>query len=210
MDHFADALMPTSAAIDEGAMRGGLVSGVPITPHKNGSIPREWPMTGTRHGALDSTQEISSDPNVDSTSLPNHHVPTDTLQADSPENTITPASRRASIASHHLSSHNDSPTTPIRKPNLPRSLSGNPSSFPRLPRSNSGTVPLSRSSSFYSPLQSPKTPHIGTADGAANGPTSPLVPLHFLKKASESPPVREREKQRIGVGRRSILGKEGS
>ena len=35
-----------------------------------------------------------------------------------------------------------------------------------------------------------------------------LVPLDFIRKASESPPVREREKARLRAGRRSILGRE--
>ncbi|KAK4689278.1 hypothetical protein P7C73_g815, partial [Tremellales sp. Uapishka_1] len=42
-----------------------------------------------------------------------------------------------------------------------------------------------------------------------SSPGSPLVPLHFIKKASDSPPVREREKERLQAGRRSILGREG-
>jgi hypothetical protein len=54
-------------------------------------------------------------------------------------------------------------------------------------------------------------PHALSPAGSAT-PTSPLplVPLHFMRKASESPPVRQREKEKLGVGRRSILGKSPS
>lgn len=43
-----------------------------------------------------------------------------------------------------------------------------------------------------------------------SSPASPLVPLHFIKKASESPPMREKEKERLKAGRRSILGRSTS
>lgn len=43
---------------------------------------------------------------------------------------------------------------------------------------------------------------------AAGSNGSPLLPLHFIRKASESPPVREREKEQLKAGRRSILGKD--
>lgn len=55
------------------------------------------------------------------------------------------------------------------------------------------------------------TPAQNTASPAGSAtPTSPLVPLHFMRKASESPPVRQREKETLGLGRRSILGKSPS
>ena len=40
--------------------------------------------------------------------------------------------------------------------------------------------------------------------------SSPLVPLHFIRKASESPPARRKEKEKLGLGRRSILGRSPS
>lgn len=53
---------------------------------------------------------------------------------------------------------------------------------------------LSRSSSSDRPLS------IAT-DG-------PLTPLRFMRKASDSPDDRKKEKDKLKVGRRSILGKE--
>jgi hypothetical protein len=37
---------------------------------------------------------------------------------------------------------------------------------------------------------------------------SPLTPLRFIKRASDSPDVRKKEKTELRIGRRSILGKE--
>lgn len=39
-------------------------------------------------------------------------------------------------------------------------------------------------------------------------PGSPLAPLRFMRKASDSPDDRRREKDNLKIGRRSILGKE--
>lgn len=53
----------------------------------------------------------------------------------------------------------------------------------------------------------------GVADESTNattGPTTPLVPLHFIRKASESPPIRQKEKEKFGAGKRSILGRSHS
>lgn len=120
---------------------------------------------------------------------------------------LTPTSA-APLAPTSIISPLPSPMTPMRDSHIPRSISGSlPRSVPR------NSVPLSRSSSYFSPLplQSPTTPKQGDApSGQVSGPASPLVPLHFLRKASESPPMREREKERLGVGRRSILGREGA
>ena len=55
----------------------------------------------------------------------------------------------------------------------------------------------------------PTTPlRTSTAVDAAlgHGGSPGLVPLHFIRKASDSPPVREKEKERF-AGRRNILGK---
>lgn len=38
--------------------------------------------------------------------------------------------------------------------------------------------------------------------------SSPLTPLRFIKRASDSPDMRKKEKASLGIGRRSILGKE--
>ena len=43
--------------------------------------------------------------------------------------------------------------------------------------------------------------------GVSRSEGSPLYPLQFMRKASESPPVREKEKERYKAGSRSILGK---
>ena len=40
--------------------------------------------------------------------------------------------------------------------------------------------------------------------------TNGLSPLHFIRRASDSPPIREKEKAKLRVGRRSVLGREAS
>jgi hypothetical protein len=52
--------------------------------------------------------------------------------------------------------------------------------------------------------------HSSFSPGTLTSPGGTLLPVHFMRKASESPPVREREKERLGVGRRSILGRDGA
>ena len=43
---------------------------------------------------------------------------------------------------------------------------------------------------------------------ASSSPGSPLQPLQFIRKASESPPVLQQEKAMLLGGRRSILSRE--
>lgn len=190
MDHFADALWPTT--IEEAG--GSAPTSVPATPQRN----------GRPSSSLLSTDDTTLNEPL-RTALPNgSSVERDPAVATPSEysKTPTPSTHLALSPQEDLS-----PITPIRKTHIiPRSVSGS-TSIPRsthMPRSSS----ISRSSSFYSPLHTPMTPN-QSVEGSGSGPSSPLVPLHFLKKASESPPVREKEKQRIGLGRRSILGKEG-
>lgn len=166
---------------------------VPVTPYRNGRPPSSLLSTGEPsrkeplHAALPNGSSVDSEQST----------------ARSPSESKTPTLSAHLVLSPHPE---QSPTTPIRKSHIPRSVSGSTSiSRPgRIPRSSS----INRSSSFYSPIQAPMTPNPSNGE-TGSGPNSPLVPLHFLKKASESPPVREKEKQRIGMGRRSILGKEG-
>jgi hypothetical protein len=151
------------------------------------------------------TRTAHPTPTVKRVSVPANSANTDEAVAN-PHIDLTPTS--AAPLALTSTPPTASPMTPMRDSHIPRSISGSlPRSVPR------DTVPLSRSSSYFSPLplQSPTTPKQGDVpSGQVSGPASPLVPLHFLRKASESPPVREREKERLGVGRRSILGREGA
>jgi hypothetical protein len=69
---------------------------------------------------------------------------------------------------------------------------------PIRPRIASSTSTVART-----PDQTDGSPQKG---GETSG--SPLTPLRFIKKASDSPDVRQKEKAILRIGRRSILGKE--
>jgi hypothetical protein len=69
---------------------------------------------------------------------------------------------------------------------------------PIRPRIASSTSTIARS-----PDQTDDSPQKG---GETSG--SPLTPLRFIKRASDSPDVRQKEKASLRIGRRSILGKE--
>jgi hypothetical protein len=62
--------------------------------------------------------------------------------------------------------------------------------------SNASTLAGSPNRSELSPRQAGETD------------TSPLTPLRVLKRASDSPDMRKKEKASLRIGRRSILGKE--
>ncbi|WVW84085.1 hypothetical protein I302_106114 [Kwoniella bestiolae CBS 10118] len=70
---------------------------------------------------------------------------------------------------------------------------------------------LPRSTSHHSLASQPRTPESARKvdQSSPGGPGSPLTAFQFMRKASESPSVREREKERFH-GRRSILGKEST
>lgn len=71
-------------------------------------------------------------------------------------------------------------------------------------------------------ITTPIRPRVSSASGIAKTPDhaggspqksgetsgSPLTPLRFIKRASDSPDVRQKEKASLRIGRRSILGKE--
>jgi len=82
--------------------------------------------------------------------------------------------------------------TPGRHPALPRSASDKNLSTPQRYPANPAASPQSASKH------------------AANGPGTPLVPLHFIRKAGESPEVRQMEREKLVTGRRSILGRSHS
>jgi hypothetical protein len=110
----------------------------------------------------------------------------------------SPASTRAPpVPSAETVTVSPSPLTPLRpKPygllTSARSASATPSH----------KTPLSAG-----PITPQRTPTTYDAHGDASTGGSPsLVPLHFIRKASDSPPVREMEKERF-ASRRSILGK---
>ena len=69
---------------------------------------------------------------------------------------------------------------------------------PIRPRLGSGTSTVTKT-----PDQTDGSPQKG---GENSG--SPLTPLRFIKRASDSPDVRQKEKASLRIGRRSILGKE--
>jgi hypothetical protein len=107
-------------------------------------------------------------------------------------------------------------STPIRitsaslQPTTTTTTANTPARVSHTPRQSSTTLPPITPARQSLPL--PPDPHV-TPNRSNVSPlnnTSPLMPLHFIRKASESPPVREREKERLKAGRRSILGKEGS
>lgn len=113
-------------------------------------------------------------------------------------NSATPADAVYRTTIDPASAASPSPTTPMRPKNLATLTSDQKSSA--TPGSAATKTPISAG---------PLTP-VRTPGSALPGPTdhhSPgLVPLHFIKKASDSPPVRDKEKERF-AGRRSILGK---
>jgi hypothetical protein len=185
LDHFADALGSTPM-IEEGAQAQ---ASAPTTPYRN-SVGRNE-VSPAKPG-----EPVLSASTAD-------HI--------APEPSPTPPVPNPSIDDSPSIPPSTSPSTPARTFGLPRTSTDH-SLAQFVPRSTSTSgPPPSRSTGFFSPLQSPITPkHKQKSPGPTGAETSPLVPLHFLKKASESPPVREKEKQRIGLGRRSILGKEGT
>lgn len=132
-------------------------------------------------------------------------------------------------SSEHPTTADVNPVTPVRR--FPRSSSGRSSLLAPAPTSAQRSASHRQSHSIGSALDpdnsSPRTPinnhnrnrlggsvaspntqsltPTGTTVSPGLGPG--LIPLQFIRKASESPPVRLKEKERFG-GRRSILGKE--
>ena len=88
-----------------------------------------------------------------------------------------------------------SPLTPVRSKQYTPHLSVRSKNS-----SPSERTPMS--AGLLTPLRTPK----GLGHVQGESPSAGLVPLHFIRKASNSPPVREKEKERF-AGRRSILGK---
>ena len=86
----------------------------------------------------------------------------------------------------------DSGLAPGRSAVLPRSSSDKDLVTPQRHSASPGTSPLSASKP------------------AESGPGTPLVPLHFMRKASESPEVRQMEREKLVSGKRSILGRSHS
>lgn len=78
-------------------------------------------------------------------------------------------------------------------------VSGREDPYVTPPKSSMSTSQSTSPAGVLSP-RSPLTP----------GSVSPLVPLQFIKKAGDSPPVWLKEKERLHTGRRSILGKQAS
>lgn len=117
------------------------------------------------------------------------------------------------------------PLRPKAQSTIPTSTSKTPGALEATPRRNNHPA-STPSRSIVTPRRdiasidtqttlslslSPTTPGPSTLSPMTNGNAgSPLVPLHFIRKASESPPVRQREKEKLGVGRRSILGRSPS
>lgn len=90
-----------------------------------------------------------------------------------------------------------SPSTPLRA--KPYGLLAN-STANTQPATLVGRTPTSIGPT--TPLRTPTAVDAALGHGGSPG----LVPLHFIRKASDSPPVREKEKERF-AGRRNILGK---
>ena len=84
-----------------------------------------------------------------------------------------------------------------------------------LARSDSSTpvrqiLPSPTNDDQLSPVYSTPTDRRHSSLSVSSGRNDGLFPFDFIRKASESPPVREREKVKLRAGRRSILGREGS
>ena len=156
--------------------------------------------------------QASPQSRVDSRFIMDHFA--DTLTGWNPANAVTGTSAPVPITSGSL-----------HTPRRPRSSLSQQSSVicdsatPRLaPVHTSAKVTSLPTPTFLTPQRSryrdgETTPgqHVdrsGTEVGT--GPTTPLIPLHFIRKASESPPVRQKEKEKFGAGKRSILGRSAS
>ncbi|KAL7421930.1 hypothetical protein Q5752_003702 [Cryptotrichosporon argae] len=100
------------------------------------------------------------------------------------------------------------PTRTAARTSLPLPAAASTVTPPRTPRDSLSTHPRPHSASPSPAAAARHSP--ATAAATAAGGASPLVPLHFIRRASESPSVRDKERDALRASRRGTLGKSTS